>query len=255
MRIGILSDTHGTIPQQVYTFFAECDELWHAGDIGIDVLDKLREFKPVVAVFGNMDCSDMHHLLPQTQLFQREGHKIIMTHIGGYPGHYARSHTGTTHPRRPPERPRNLRIRQILDSVSPSRHHPTPPHFLHTSSFPRAKTTPSARETSVFPLHLRHTNTGRCPLVVQLLSSCCPFVTGQQLDNNWTTSGQRPKMVLQHIENKTVIIWCEYYALFIDFQSNNPKGDLLPQFHHRESLFHSRGRMKKIFSSCIILGV
>ena len=50
MRIGILSDTHGTIPQQVYTFFAECDELWHAGDIGIDVLDKLREFKPVVAV-------------------------------------------------------------------------------------------------------------------------------------------------------------------------------------------------------------
>ncbi|MBR4715625.1 MAG: metallophosphoesterase family protein [Bacteroidales bacterium] len=88
MRIGILSDTHGTIPQQVYSFFAECDELWHAGDIGIDVLDKLREFKPVVAVFGNMDCSDMHHLLPQTQLFQREGHKIIMTHIGGYPGHY-----------------------------------------------------------------------------------------------------------------------------------------------------------------------
>lgn len=88
IRIGILSDTHGYIPKQVYTFFADCDELWHAGDIGIDVLDKLREFKPVVAVFGNMDCSDMHHLLPQTQLFQREGNKIIMTHIGGYPGHY-----------------------------------------------------------------------------------------------------------------------------------------------------------------------
>ena len=88
MRIGILSDTHGAIPEQVYTFFKDCDELWHAGDIGPDVLDKLKEFKPVVAVFGNMDCSDMLHQLPQNQLFQREKFKIIMTHIGGYPGHY-----------------------------------------------------------------------------------------------------------------------------------------------------------------------
>ncbi len=88
IRIGILSDTHGTIPKQVYTFFADCDELWHAGDIGLDVLDRLKEFKPVVAVFGNMDGTDMRHLLPQTQNFRREGHKIIMTHIGGYPGHY-----------------------------------------------------------------------------------------------------------------------------------------------------------------------
>lgn len=88
MRIGILSDTHGTVPKQVYSFFKDCDELWHAGDIGPDVLDQLKAFKPVVAVFGNMDCSDMRFLLPQTQLFERERHKIIMTHIGGYPGHY-----------------------------------------------------------------------------------------------------------------------------------------------------------------------
>lgn len=87
-RIGILSDTHGSIPKQVYTFFDECDELWHAGDIGPNVLDTLREFKPVVAVYGNMDNWDMRHVLPETQLFVREGFKIIMTHIGGYPGHY-----------------------------------------------------------------------------------------------------------------------------------------------------------------------
>ena len=31
------------------------------------------------------------------------------------------------------------------------------------------------------------------------------------------------------------------------FNQIAPKGDLLPQFHHRESLFHSRGRMKKNF--------
>ena len=37
-------------------------------------------------------------------------------------------------------------------------------------------------------------------VVVQSLSARCPVVvqsmTGQQLDNNWTTSGQRPKIVL-----------------------------------------------------------
>lgn len=88
LRIGILSDTHGFIPKQVYSFFAECDELWHAGDIGNGVLEELKSFKPTVAVFGNMDGWDLRYVIPQTQLFRREGIKILMTHIGGYPGHY-----------------------------------------------------------------------------------------------------------------------------------------------------------------------
>ncbi len=88
LRIGILSDTHGFIPKQVYSFFAECDELWHAGDIGNGVLEELKSFKPTVAVFGNMDGWDLRYVIPQTQLFRREGLKILMTHIGGYPGHY-----------------------------------------------------------------------------------------------------------------------------------------------------------------------
>lgn len=90
LRIGILSDTHGTVPEQVYTFFKDCDELWHAGDIGSGVLETLREFKPVVAVFGNTDGWDLRYSVPETQLFCREGMKIIMTHIGGWPGHYER---------------------------------------------------------------------------------------------------------------------------------------------------------------------
>jgi len=89
-HIGILSDTHGYIPRQVYSFFADCDELWHAGDIGPNVLDELKKFKPVVAVFGNMDNWDLRYVVPETQLFMREGMKIVMTHIGGYPGHYER---------------------------------------------------------------------------------------------------------------------------------------------------------------------
>ncbi len=91
MKIGILSDTHGVVAPQVYTFFADCDELWHAGDMGPHVLETLQAFKPVVAVHGNVDGWDVRHLAPKVQLFRREGHRIMMTHIGGHPGHYDRT--------------------------------------------------------------------------------------------------------------------------------------------------------------------
>lgn len=95
-----------------------------------------------------------------------------------------RSNTGTLHHRRPPERPRNLRIRQVLAAARQPRLHPAPPHFLHTSGSQRAKTTPSARENFIFPPHLPHTNFVRCPIVVQLLSARCPVTNGQQSDND-----------------------------------------------------------------------
>ena len=87
-RIGILSDTHGTVPPQVYTFFNHCDELWHAGDMGRGVLEKLRAFKPIRAVYGNMDDYALRYEVPKTQLFNCDGLRVLMTHIGGWPGHY-----------------------------------------------------------------------------------------------------------------------------------------------------------------------
>lgn len=88
MKIGVLSDTHGVVAPQVYTFFKDCDELWHAGDLGYDVLDTLRQFKPLRAVYGNIDDNSLHHELPKVDVFEREGQKIVLTHIGGWPGHY-----------------------------------------------------------------------------------------------------------------------------------------------------------------------
>lgn len=88
LRIGILSDTHGHVPSQVFSFFESCHELWHAGDAGPGVLDTLQNFKPLVAVYGNMDGRDVRDVWPATQLFEREGVRVLMTHIGGYPGHY-----------------------------------------------------------------------------------------------------------------------------------------------------------------------
>ena len=87
-RIGVLSDTHGMVPRQVYSFFENCDELWHAGDIGRGVLETLRERWMVRAVYGNMDDYTMRYEVPRTQLFNCEGLKVVMTHIGGWPGHY-----------------------------------------------------------------------------------------------------------------------------------------------------------------------
>ena len=87
-RIGVLSDTHGVLAPQVFSFFRECDELWHAGDIGPSVLDELQAFKPVRAVWGNCDNFNLHYQLPEIDYFECDGLRVMMTHIGGWPGHY-----------------------------------------------------------------------------------------------------------------------------------------------------------------------
>ena len=88
-RIGILSDTHGLLDPRVLEHFRDVDEIWHAGDIGSeDVLRRLREFKPTRAVFGNMDSGDVRYSLSEFYRFRVEEVNVLMTHIGGYPGHY-----------------------------------------------------------------------------------------------------------------------------------------------------------------------
>ena len=88
-RIGLLSDTHGMLDNRVLEHFANCDEVWHAGDWGsTEVVDKLRAFKPVRGVWGNIDSHELRQLFPQHNRFMCEGVKVWLTHIGGYPGKY-----------------------------------------------------------------------------------------------------------------------------------------------------------------------
>lgn len=88
--IGLLSDTHSFLDERVFTHFKDCDEIWHAGDIGdIDVADRLKEFKPFRAVFGNIDGKDVRRQYPENLRFEMEGVDVWMTHIGGYPGRYS----------------------------------------------------------------------------------------------------------------------------------------------------------------------
>lgn len=88
-RIGLLSDTHSYLDPKIYKYFEECDEIWHAGDIGdIAVTDELEEFKPLKAVYGNIDNHVIRATHPLDRRFKCEGVDVWMTHIGGRPGKY-----------------------------------------------------------------------------------------------------------------------------------------------------------------------
>ena len=86
-RIGILSDTHSTWDDRYAVHFKDCDEIWHAGDIGdIDLLLRLQAIGPMVrAVRGNIDHGDVARVCPELLQFEVEGVHVVLTHIGGYP--------------------------------------------------------------------------------------------------------------------------------------------------------------------------
>ena len=87
--IGLLSDTHCTFDDKLRSFFEGVDEIWHAGDFGdITVSDTISAIKPLRGVRGNCDGSAIRLVHPYIQLFELEGLKFLMIHIGGYPGRY-----------------------------------------------------------------------------------------------------------------------------------------------------------------------
>ncbi len=90
-RIGILSDTHSCWDDRYAAHFKDCDEIWHAGDVGdIGIIRRLEEVVPVVrAVRGNIDHGDVCRRCGEIEQFTVEGLNVWMTHIAGYPGRYS----------------------------------------------------------------------------------------------------------------------------------------------------------------------
>ena len=102
IKIGLLSDTHTFFHPEIPVFLKEVNEIWHAGDIGnLEVLAKLKAFKPVRAVYGNIDGHEVRIQCTEVQLFNSEGIKVLMMHIGGYPGHYTPQATTLINMHRP----------------------------------------------------------------------------------------------------------------------------------------------------------
>ena len=95
-KVGLLSDTHGYWDEKYLQYFEECDEIWHAGDIGsVEVAQRLAAFKPLRAVYGNIDGQEIRALYPQALRFTVDGAEVLMKHIGGYPGNYDSSLRGS----------------------------------------------------------------------------------------------------------------------------------------------------------------
>lgn len=87
--IGLLSDTHSHIDSNILNFFKDVDEIWHAGDIGnMDVVYQLQSVKMLRAVYGNIDGTEIRGTFKEFEIFKCENLKVLLIHIGGYPGKY-----------------------------------------------------------------------------------------------------------------------------------------------------------------------
>lgn len=90
-RIGIISDTHGMWDDKYALHFKDCDEIWHAGDIGdYSIIERLEEIAKVRAVSGNIDHGLVKRKCRELEIFEVEGVRVLLTHIGGYPGKWAK---------------------------------------------------------------------------------------------------------------------------------------------------------------------
>lgn len=75
--------------ESILKYVKQADEVWHAGDIGnLQVTDEIKKYKPLRAVYGNIDDAEARLEFPEEQIFVCEGMKVYMIHIGGYPGKY-----------------------------------------------------------------------------------------------------------------------------------------------------------------------
>lgn len=90
MFIGLISDTHGVFDARFREFLGPVDQIWHAGDFGggMQLAEEIAAFKPLLGVAGNCDDHSLRYIHPLHRFFECEGVKVLMTHIGGYPGRY-----------------------------------------------------------------------------------------------------------------------------------------------------------------------
>lgn len=102
MKIGLLSDTHSYLDPKVFQYFESCDEVWHAGDIGdLRVASALQSFRPLRAVYGNIDDKTIQVHYSEDLHFKCEGVEVLITHIGGKPPSY------------------NSRVKKLLNQLKP----------------------------------------------------------------------------------------------------------------------------------------
>lgn len=82
MLVGVVSDTHGRLPETIAEALTGVDRIIHAGDVGSEgVLDELRSIAPVTAVRGNMDSGRLAWRLPDRAVLRAGPHRVLVGHI------------------------------------------------------------------------------------------------------------------------------------------------------------------------------
>lgn len=77
--IGVISDTHGLLREEVKDLFKDCTMILHAGDVGKEsVLEELRNFRNTVAVRGNVDY--WAGKLKERETVEVENKRILVLH-------------------------------------------------------------------------------------------------------------------------------------------------------------------------------
>jgi len=88
-KILIISDTHSYLETKLLKYIEQCDEVWHGGDIGTyDLCKQIEKLKPLKAVWGNIDGTDLRKTYGEHLIFNCEEVKVYMTHIAGPVGKY-----------------------------------------------------------------------------------------------------------------------------------------------------------------------
>lgn len=79
--IGVISDTHGALPETVPGIFRGVEAIVHAGDVGDpEILHRLRTVAPVTAVYGNIDRPSLRDRLPLVARSRIAGIPVVVTH-------------------------------------------------------------------------------------------------------------------------------------------------------------------------------
>jgi len=83
LKVGVISDTHGRFDESVTPIFKGVDLIIHAGDVGkADVIHRLEQIAPVLAVEGNNDAPGR---FPAERIENLAGRTVLIRHIFGEP--------------------------------------------------------------------------------------------------------------------------------------------------------------------------
>jgi uncharacterized protein len=81
IRVGLISDTHALLRPEAVNELRGSDFIVHAGDIGEPrIIRELSRLAPVTAVRGNNDRGRWADALPQTDVLELAGIRIVVIH-------------------------------------------------------------------------------------------------------------------------------------------------------------------------------